>query len=130
MVVVGDARAADPVEEYAEWRHWCQRELCANGFRAVVVVHQIPTLNYLDHSRDLAVERVGRLCSRVREWNREAEEDRPTVVVVVTVVPLDQLVAKVCDVLADIDAQATPDRRDVARERLLHIELSVISVRR
>src|SRR2546423_14389582 len=117
MVVVGYLRTTDPVEEYAEWPHWCQRELCANGFRAVVVVHQIPTFNNLDHSRDLAVECVARLCSRVREWNREAEEDRPTVVIVVTAVPLDQLVAKVRDILADIDAQAAADRRDVARER-------------
>src|SRR5256885_8290927 len=126
MVVVGDLRTTDPVEEYAEWRHWCQRELCTNGFCAVVVVQQIPTLNDLGHSRDLAVERVARLCSRVREWNREAEEDRPTVVVVVTVVPLDQLVAKMRDILADIDAQAAADRRDVAPERLLHIVLGVI----
>src|SRR4029079_9631799 len=98
-------------------------ELRADGLCAVVVVHQVPTVHDFDHSRQLAREGVARLDSGVREWNGVAEENRSAVVVVVPVVTLDQLVPHVRDVLPDIEAQAGAERRDVARENLLQVEL-------
>src|SRR5256885_7666 len=84
MVVVGDLRTTDPVEDYAEWRHWCQRELCAHGFCAVVVVYEIPTFNYLDPKAGV----VG-FCRRHLQYDFGDVEVEGVIVVVEDAVAVD-----------------------------------------
>ena len=123
VVVVRELRPPDPVQQHLERRDRCQGELGSDRLRAVIVAQEVPPIHHLDHPGDLAREGVARLDSRVREWNGVAEEDRPAVVVIVAVVPLDHLVAHVRDEFSHIEAQAGAEGRDVARERLLQVEL-------
>ena len=123
MIVVFELRPADPVKEHGERRHRCQGELGSERLRAVIVAQEVPPVHHLHHRGYLARKGVARLDARVGEWDRVAEEDRPAVVVVVAVIPFDQLVAHVRDKLPHIEAQAGAEGRDVAREGLLQVEL-------